>query len=109
MHPNPNPEPFAENDCTFDYKDHQFPAGGAFLQPCSDGRWRGVVYVREGPPNTGAAGHVTTWHGDVLAIAKLGRTYRGNFCKMRSIRFTWQGLRFMGRYCPDWSEAVRVR
>lgn len=97
------PEPFVETDCKIEHADQTFEAGGAFLLPASDGRFRGVVYVAENPSR------VTTWHGETIAPAELGHVYRGPFCRMQSVRFHYKGILFFGRYCPDWAQMVRVR
>ncbi len=94
---------FVEQDCKFEVNGKNFEASGASLLPCSDGYWRGVVYVNVEDRK------VTTWHGDRLARAEFGTIYQGNFCKMQSVSFTYNGMHFHGRYCPDWSQAVRVK
>ena len=102
-------EYFVEDRCTVEFQRKTFTSGGAFIAPCSDGFARGVVYVKAGLPN-GARGHVVTdWHGNTIARAELGPVYRGNFCKMQAVTFTLDGVRFHGRYCPDWANMVRVR
>ena len=101
--------PLIETDCTVTHDGQQYAAGGAVLAPCKDGRWRGAVYAHPPGHDRQAAGSVTTWHGQRIAAAWFGRTYRGNFCRMRSVRFQWHGMTFAGRYCPDWAQVVRVR
>ncbi len=108
------PQPIVESDCTIELQGKTFTAGGAVLAPCTDGKWRGCVYVQSPYKNetTGYRGetiqYVTTWHGDKIALARLGKVYQGNFCRMQAVSFEWQGMRFTGRYCPDWSDLVRV-
>jgi len=92
---------FIEKDCIFELDGKKFESGGAWIVPCSDGRFRGVVYEKEE--------YVSTWHGEKIAPAKFGRVYRGKFCKMQSVSFTYEGKRFYGKYCPDWSQAIRVK
>ena len=71
---------------------------------CTDGYRRGVVYARP------SSGIVTDWHGRVIASATFGRPYRGGFgARMRSVRFTVDGVTYTGRYGCDWAQAVRVR
>ncbi len=93
---------FFEKDCTITHQGKTFEAGGAWLAQCSDGKWRGVVYV-----NT-SKGTVTDWHGNHIAKVRWSN-YRGNFCKMRRVSFTYQGSNFVGDYCPDWADACKVR
>ena len=93
--------PFSEGDCTITLEGRNFTSGGAFLTPCSDGFMRGAVYAKPGI--------VTDWHGKEIAKARYGRIYQGNFCRMQSVTFELDGLRYAGRFCPDWSELVRVR
>ena len=94
---------FIEENCVIEHEGQQFESGGAWLCECTDGYWRGVVYAKP------SAGVVTDWHGNMIAAASFGQTYQGNFSKMRSVSFTWQGKRFTGRYCPDWADAIKVR
>ena len=113
---------FIEQDCAIEHNGHKFINGGSFLLACSDGYRRGIVYVKE--PSTdhhggffkdyrqnyrAGSGSVTTWHGEHIANAHFGIIYRGNFCRMRSVRFTLDGVTYSGRYCPDWSQMVRVK
>ena len=103
---------FVETDCKFTHEGRTFEAGGAWLCDCTDGFKRGVVYAKpiiriaEGCP---AHGVVTDWHGNEIAKAVFGVPYQGNFCKLRSVSFTVDGVKFTGRYCPDWADAVKVR
>lgn len=94
---------FIEQDCTISHEGQQFTAGGAWLSPCSDGFWRGVVYADV------QGRRVTDWHGNEIVLAEFGRVYHGNYCRMQAISFVVDGLRFAGRYCPDTGTAVRVR
>lgn len=95
--------PFIEENCEIELQGQKFESGGAFIAYCTDGYMRGVVYAK---PELRA---VTTWHGKLIAEASFGRTYQGNFCKMRSVLFEIDGIRFTGRYCPDWAQMIRVR
>jgi hypothetical protein len=102
---------FVETDCAIEHDGKRFEAGGAWICDCTDGFRRGVVYAK---PNDDKAqwacrGVVTTWHGEKIADAWFGSTYRGNYCRMRSVSFTIDGVVFTGRYCPDTSQAIRVR
>lgn len=111
---------FIETDCTIRHEGLKFTAGGAWMADCTDGYRRGAVYVRPNdPPHDGprpyrsclrpCRGTVTDWHGNKIADARFGAEYFGPFCKMRAVSFTVDGVRFTGRYCPDWSQLVRVR
>ena len=113
-------ETLLERDCTISHEGREFASGGAWLAKCSDGYWRGVVYAKPADPiqtpirgqyapSYPRRGIVTDWHGNKLADATFGATYRGNYCKMRSVRFALDGVTFTGRYCPDTADAVRVR
>ncbi len=96
---------WSEIDCTIEHEGKKYEAGGSFFSDCSDGYIRGVVYVRKnGNHNT-----VGTWHGKIIAPANLGPIYRGNYCRMQAITFVYENVKFHGRYCPDTSQAVRVR
>jgi len=94
---------FVETDCKFTHDGQTFESGGSYLLPCTDGRMRGVVYVNNSKRS------VTTWHGEHIASLDTTSTYRGNFCTMRRITFTYQGRKFIGEYCPDWADACKVR
>jgi hypothetical protein len=94
---------FIEGPCAIEHEGKTFEAGGAWLR---DGR--GVVYVDVSPSPT-RQHRVTDWHGKVLAAAELGPIYWGNYCRMRSVRFDYEGAAYVGRYCPDAGDAVRVR
>lgn len=95
-----------ERDCTITLQGQAFTSGGAVLAPCTDGRWRGTVYVSR----TEQGGRcVKTWGGAFIAYLRAHTEYQGNFCKMARVSFDWNGRRFVGDYCPDWSEAVSVR
>ena len=96
------PNTFNETDCTFEHNGTAYEAGGAYMAKCSDGKMRGLVYINEKTHS------VTTWRGETIARCTWS-DYRGNFCKMRRVSFTYQGKKFIGDYCPDWSEAVKVR
>jgi len=101
---------YVETNCTITHNGRTFESGGMYIVPCSDGFYRGAVYVQ--PYVAGWEGHlarVTTWHGDLVAVLDTLTNYRGNFCKMRRISFTLKGVKFVGDYCPDWSELCRVR
>ena len=107
---------FIESNCTITHDGREFSAGGSWLCDCSDGYRRGVVYVtneHELPHGWGQsrswAALVTTWHGEHIAFASLGPIYCGNYCRMRSVSFDLNGVTYVGRYCPDTSQAVRVR
>ena len=101
---------FVETDCMITHEGKTFESGGSYLVDCTDGYRRGVVYAKPiGTPNTTGCPCVTTWHGEYIASAHFGREYRGNFCRMQSVSFTLDGVRYTGRYCPDWSQAVKVR
>jgi hypothetical protein len=95
---------FVEKDCKIEHEGKTFESGGSYLLPCTDGKIRGAVYVSE----ENMRRVVTTWHGEVIAPATW-TDYQGNFCRMRRVSFTWQGRKFVGDYCPDWSELVKVR
>jgi hypothetical protein len=95
---------FIEKNCTIEHEGKTSESGGSYLLPCTDGKWRGVVYGWGEKK-----GIVTDWHGNEIAKAHYGRIYQGNFCKMQSVSFQWGGHHFFGRYCPDWSQAVKVR
>lgn len=97
-----NTEPFVEQDCKITHEGKEFESGGAYILPCTDGKLRGVVYV-----NT-EKHIVTDWHGNFIAKIKYSSSYQGNFCRMRSISFDWNGHHFTGRYCPDWAECCKV-
>jgi len=94
---------FCEKDCVIAHEGRTFEAGGAWLCDCADGYRRGVVYAK---PDKSC---VTTWHGELIAMATFGPVYRGTFCRMRSVLFEVDGVRYAGRWCPDWADAVRVR
>lgn len=114
---------FIEEDCTVTHEGRSFTAGGAWLCDCTDGYRRGVVYTKPADPIqakpgdiTGPApsyprrGIVTDWHGNKIADASFGHPYRGGFgAKMRTVRFTVDGVEYAGRYGCDWRDAVRVR
>jgi hypothetical protein len=93
---------FVEQNCTVKHEGQSFMSGGAYLLNCMDGIARGIVHA---DPSKGI---VTTWHGKQIARAAFGPVYRGNFCRMQSVSFDFQGVRFTGRYCPDWASAVKV-
>ncbi len=94
---------FVETDCTVSHNGQEFSAGGAFLADCSDGYRRGVVYAQA------VCLRVTDWHGNIVAPARFGRIYRGNYCRMQSVSFVIAGVTYTGRYCPDTADMVRVR
>ena len=99
---------FIEATCVFTHEGRSYEAGGAWIADCTDGYSRGVVYVK--PQRDGHSdGAVTDWHGNFLAVAEYGPRFQGPFCRMRCVSFTFDGVRYYGRYCPDWSDAVRVR
>ena len=101
-----NNEFFVERDCKITHEDQSFESGGAYLLPCRDGKIRGIVY------HSDVKNVVTDWHGNVIARASY-TDYRGNFCKMRRVSFSLkiegQRVNFIGDYCPDWVELVKVR
>lgn len=109
---------FVETNCVIEHEGQTFESGGAWLCDCTDGYRRGVVYAKPDKMNHDwreamqftASGVVTDWHGNVLAKATFGPVYRGGFgAKMRSVRFTVDGVTYTGRYGCDWAQAVRVR
>ncbi len=119
--------PFIEQDCTITHEDKSFTSGGSWLAERADkpGTWAGVVYVNPIDNDRSVTyqgiqgrcvsnviipcrGTVTTWHGEHIADAQFGARYRGNYCRMRTVSFTYAGINFHGRYCPDTSQAVRV-
>lgn len=102
---------FMETDCKITHEGREFDSGGAYILPCTDGKWRGVVYVKinnDSPTWRGVyRGTVTTWKGE--KIADCSATYfDGNFCRMSAVSFDWNGHHFTGRYCPDWADACKV-
>ena len=116
--------PFIENDCTIRHEGKSFTSGGAWICECSDGYYHGIVYVKPDDSDTSplangvrlysshlrpCAGSVTTWHGERIAAAQFGARYQSTYCRMRSVSFEFNGMHFTGRYCPDTSQAVRVR
>lgn len=114
------PDTFIERDCTIVHEGKEFESGGSWLADCTDGYRRGVVYVKPADndinpgqswraPLPSCNGIVTTWKGEKIADAQFGARYQGNYCRMRAVSFTVAGVRFTGRYCPDSSQAVRVR
>lgn len=101
---------FIEQDCTVEHEGRHFTCGGAHLVDCTDGFRRGVVYAKVHARSLERTiGVVTDWHGAKLADCTFGPIYQGIFCRMRSVSFTLDGVRYTGRYCPDWADAVRVR
>jgi hypothetical protein len=94
---------FVEENCTITHEGKEFISGGAWIADCTDGYRRGVVYAS---PTKKC---VTDWHGNKIADAVFGPIYQGNYCKMQSVSFIVDGVKFSGRYCPDWACAVRVR
>lgn len=93
---------FIEQDCKIELQGKEYESGGAYIALCTDGKMRGVVYVNS------EKRIVTTWHGEF--IARMSYTdYNGNFCKMRRVSFTLDGVKYVGDYCPDWADACRVR
>src|SRR5579863_9855303 len=103
---------FIEENCTIEHNGQQFTQNGAWLCDCTDGYRRGVVYVAG--PNSGWPSDrhptdcVTDWHDNIIAKAEYGPIYQGNFCRMKSVSFILDGIRYTGRWCPDWSQAVKV-
>lgn len=103
---------FVEQACVVEHEGQKFESSGAWLAKCSDGYMRGVVYAKPmgyKPYSPTCGGIVTDWHGNKLADAVYGRQYQGNLCKMRCVAFTVDGVKYAGRWCPDWADAVRVR
>ena len=111
---------FVKQNCTLEIDGRKFESGGSWICKCADGRYRGVVYVNpaNGDSNPGApyssplrssAGIVTDWHGHKLADASFGARYQSTYCRMRAVSFTFEGRRYAGRYCPDTTQACRVR
>lgn len=92
-----------EQDCTVEHEGKKYEASGSYLVRCSDGFSRGIVYAGKDCRS------VTTWHGEKLADATFGATWQGNFCKMRCVSFTVDGVRYRGSYCPDWADAIKVK
>jgi len=105
QHPN-LPAAFSEGPCIIELNGMKFTSGGAHIWPCKDGRYHGLVYFKLG--TNGGLHTVSTWSGKILATASRS-DYRGNFCKMRRVSFTLAGIKFVGDYCPDWADCVRVR
>lgn len=105
------PGAFVEENCTIEHEGRKFSSGGAWLVECTDGYWRGVVYVKpcDANDNGPCGGMVTTWHGKHIAQANFGARYQSTYCRLRSVSFTYEGLHFTGRYCPDTGEVCRVR
>lgn len=105
---------FIEQDCTIEHEGKSYTSGGAYLVECPDGKHRGVVYVSNALSVHGSRGwlsgyaDITDWHGNKIARC-IYTDYRGNFCKMRRISFELDGKKFVGDYCPDWSQACKVR
>jgi hypothetical protein len=95
---------FVEENCSIELDGKIFTSRGSYLCHCNDGRVRGAVYVTVDGWNS----FVSTWHGEKLANCSI-TYYRGNFCKMARVSFSLNGLKFIGDYCPDWSELVKVR
>lgn len=110
--------PFVEQDCTIKHEGQEFTSRVEWICDCSDGCRRGVVYAKPDKMNHNwreamhfsASGIVTDWHGNKIADAIFGHPFRGGFgAKMRTVRFTLDGVTYAGRYGCDWSQAVRVR
>jgi hypothetical protein len=95
--------PIIEKDCTIKHDGHEFTAGGSYFMQGKSGRIFGAVYVNP------KAGTVTTWHGETIAKIDTFTPYRGNFCKMARVTFTFQGRKMIGDYCPDWADLCKVR
>lgn len=95
---------FIEQDCKIEHEGKVFESGGSYIVECEDGKYRGVVYVQESRPR-----EITTWAGEHIAYIDRYTLYRGNFCKMARVTFTLGGKKFIGEYCPDLCECVRVR
>lgn len=112
---------FIETDCKIEHEGRTFEAGGAWLCDCTDGYRRGVVYVKPAEPiqtpingvyspSYPRRGIVTDWHGNKLADASISMPFRGGFgARMRSVRFTIDGVTYTGRYGCDWASACRVK
>jgi hypothetical protein len=111
-----------ETKCTFEFQGKQFTSGGAYILPCTDGKYRGVVYIVEKADQSQHALatmgegvtrlkslYATTWHGEIIAPLRSHTLYRGNFCKMARISFDYEGRRYVGDYCPDWASLCKVR
>lgn len=110
---------FIEEDCTITHEGKKYTSGGSFILLCSDGKYRGVVYITNelsvhgsrgwlsGYKNIGYA-DVTDWHGNKIARCSY-TDYQGNFCTMRRISFELDGRKFVGDYCPNWKNACKVR
>ena len=92
-----------ETNCTIEHNGQTFESGGAYILPCKDGKLRGVIYVSNDQRT------VTTWHGEFIAKVDTVSRYRGNFCKMTRITFTYEGRKMIGEYCADWADACKVR
>ena len=128
--------PFIEGECTINLQGREFTSGGSWLARCSDGVMRGCVYVKDTPvvlDGTGGykpapfiswrdwgsrirygSGDVITWHGEVIAPCSWTNYINGLGIRMRRVSFTLtlsggRPYKFIGDYCPDWSEFVRVR
>ena len=98
---------FVEKDCDFTHEGKTFEAGGSYLLPCTDGKVRGAVYIVKDKMTDEY--HASTWHGEHLAFLDTMTVYRGNFCRMCRVTFTYDGRKFIGEYCPDWADACKVR
>ena len=93
--------------CTFEHEGNEFTAGGAIIGYCKDKKYHGRIYIVK-DKQTGKM-IASTWHGEKIANLDTLTDYRGNFCKMRRISFTLNGIKFIGDYCPDWAECVNIR
>ena len=95
---------FVETNCKFSHEGIEFESGGSYIGKCSDGLYRGIVYVDF------TRKVVTTWHGEVIAPLDRWTLYRGNFTRyMARISFTYNGIKFIGDYCTQWADACKVR
>lgn len=95
-----------DQDCTITHEGVNYTHGGGFiLRNKITGLYEGVMY--------GDWDHnvITNWDGSVKLSATYYGHHRGNMGDKRCyVRFTWQGMRFYGRWCGmDWSQIVRVK
>ena len=101
--------PIVEAQCTISLRGIDYTASGSYFLLGTDHKYHGMVYVK---PTANSVkygqGTVTTWHGKTIAPMTF-TTYQGNFCTMRRVSFTWQGVKFVGDYCPDWADLCKVR
>jgi hypothetical protein len=103
---------FMERKCCITLEGNRFCAGGSVLAPCTDGRWRGIVYDGSKDRPWSHMGTVKTWEGKVLSYhAIYGPVWTSNFGdQRRGVWFTYEGRRFYGVLCSiGWNRLIRVR